>query len=199
MTFVYSVKSKPFHNLVNYIHTISDCSNLFSISVQLAGKMVLALLDSGCSVTLMSDNFYKSISSKLQPPLQKYKGRPLRSALGHFLAILGQSKVSILVGKYTAILLFLVTKSFTYDILLGNDTFLRLRCSLDFNDLILKSPCGFSFRIYAATQMQHSTACLCSTITILPWSALSTMAICDEVVRGSVLVVEPEHHSPILL
>ena len=70
ITFVYSLRAKPFHNLVNYVNTISDCSNLFSIAVHLAGKMVLALLDSGSSVTLMSDNFYQSLSPTLRPPLR---------------------------------------------------------------------------------------------------------------------------------
>ena len=148
--------------------------------------MVLALLDSGCSVTLMSDNFYKSLSPKLQPPLQQYKGRPLRSASGHFLSILGKSEIPILVGHFTTTLPFLVVQNFCYDVLLGNDTFLRLCCSLDFNKLILKSPYGFSFRMYSATQMQHSTARLCSTFTIPPWSAICTMALCDEIVGGSI-------------
>ena len=198
VTFVYSVSIKPFHNLVNYINTVSNCSNLFTITVRLAGKMVSALLDSGCSVTIMSDNFFKSIPIKQRPSLQPYTGRPLRSASGHLLSIVGNSQVSILVGKYTTILPFLVVQNFPYDVLLGNDTFLRLRCSIDFNDLILKSPYGFSFRMYATTQMEHSTARLCSTITIPPWSALKTMAICDEIVRGSVVVVEPQRHSAIL-
>ncbi len=147
----------------------------------------------------MSGSFYKSIPAKLRPKLEPYIGCPLRSASGHFLSVLGKSKVPISVGKYTTILPFLVIHNFNYDVLLGNDTFLRLRCSLDFNDLILKSPYGFSFRMYATTQMQHSTARLCSTITIPPWSALSTMAVCDQIVRGSVVVVEPQHHSAILL
>ena len=108
ITFVYSLRAKPFHNLTNYVNTISDCSNLFSIAVQLAGKMVLALLDSGSSVTLMSDNFYKSLSSKLKPPLQQYKGQPLHSATWHFIAILGKSEIPILVGHFTTTLPFLV-------------------------------------------------------------------------------------------
>ena len=152
--------------------------------------MVLALLDSGSGITLMSDTFYKSLSSKLQPPLQQYKGQPLHSASGHFIPILGKSEIPILVGHFTTTLPFLVVLNFKYDVLLGNDTFLRLRCSLDFNNLILKSPYGFSFRKYSTTQMQHSTARLCGTFTIPPWSALSTMVLCDEIVGGSVLVVE---------
>ena len=168
ITFVYSFVVKPFHNLEKYANSISDCSNLFSIAVQLAGKMVLALLDSGSSVTLMSDTFYKSLPSKLQPPLQQYKGQPLHSASGHFIPILGKSEIPILVGHFTTTLPFLVVLNFKYDVLLGNDTFLRLRCSLDFNNLILQSPYGFAFRMYSATQMQHSTARLCCTFTLPP-------------------------------
>ena len=133
--------------------------------------------------------FYKSLSFKLQPPLQQYKGQPLHSASGHFLSILVKSEIPILVGHFTTTLPFLVVLNFSYDFLLGNDSFVRLRCSLDFNNLILKSPYGFSFRMYSATQMQHSTARLCSTFTIPPWSAIRTMALCDEIVVGSVLVV----------
>ena len=82
----------------------------------------------------------------------------MHSASGHFIAILGKSKIPILVGHFTTTLPVLVVQNFKYDVLLGNDTFLRLRCSLDFNNLILKSPYAFSFRMYSATQMQHSTA-----------------------------------------
>ena len=165
VTFVYNVETKPFHVLANYVNSISDCSNLFSIAVKLSGKMVLALLDSGSSVTLMSDTFYKSLPSKLRPPLLQYKGQPLHSASGHFISILGKSQIPILVGKFTTTLPFLVVRNFKYDVLLGNDTFLRLRCSLDFNKLILQSPYGFAFRMYSAAQMQHSTARLCCTFT----------------------------------
>ena len=124
----------------------------------------------------------------------------LAFSLGHFIPIIGKSEIPILVGRhFTTTLPFLVVLNFIYDVLLGTDTFLRLCCSLYFYNLILKSLYSFSFRMYSTTQMQHSTARLCCTFTMPPWSAISTTASCDEIVGGSVLVVEPLHHSSISL
>ena len=103
------------------------------IKIKIFNYFVNALIDTGCSTSVTSEQLIK----KLQIPIQRLeKGDPrfLFGANNSRITIVGKTPISIKLNGLTVPFDFLIAKDLSHDILLGNDFLKDTRALIDYSN-----------------------------------------------------------------
>ena len=103
------------------------------IHVKIFNTFVKALIDTGCSTSVLSE---KLIQQLRVMPQQLEVGNPkfLIGANGSKIPIIGKSSLSIKIGGFSVPFEFLVAKFLTHDLLLGNDFLQETKALINYSD-----------------------------------------------------------------
>ena len=164
------------------VNTLSQPARLYSVHLRLASITVSALLDTGSAISIISEEFWKSIPAGKRPTLGAYTRNPLCSASGHHLTVVGEVLLNLTLGNVKRQIAFAVIPQFNYPVLLGVDAFIKLGAVLNFKDFCLYTFDDYGQRVpihkhdspdFASVRLKH-------TIRIPPRTIVVTSGSMDK-------------------
>ena len=122
------------------------------IAISIGGSSLDALVDSCASVSIVSLKFI----NKYQIPMKTIDSINILSIFGTTTPVLGKSAFRVRIGPRTFTCKALVLEDPIYPILLGLDWLLANKCKINFDDLLLEFPDGFTNPIRVKKEMQRA-------------------------------------------